>query len=186
MNYSLPESLEVGGKEYAIRWDYRAVLDICTALSAVDLDSEEKALAALIIFYPDLDAIPTEHYNEALEKCFWFINVGETEQKNKPSRKLMDWEQDFNLIVGPVSRVIGQDIRGIKNLHWWSFIAAYMEIGDCLFAQVVNIRTKQHKGKKLTKEEQSFYRENQDIIDFRTVYSDEEQKLLEVWGGKGE
>ena len=182
MNYSLPKSLEVGGREYAIRWDFRAALDICVALSANDLDGEEKALACLMILYPDFDEMPRENYAEALKQCMWFINCGE-EEREKPRRKLMDWEQDFPLIISPISRVLGEDVRGIKELHWWSFIAAYMEIGDCFFAQVVGIRVKKAKGQKLTKEEKAFARDNADIINIRTHYTEAEDALLAEWGG---
>ena len=47
MMYDLPKRLEVGGKEYDIRSDYRAVLDICTALFDPELSAQEKALVTL-------------------------------------------------------------------------------------------------------------------------------------------
>lgn len=183
MNLYLPKQLDICGTTYAIRWDFRAALDICAALSDRDLSDQERALAALMILYPEFDRMPRDHYEEALKRCFWFLNGGEPERKTKPARRLMDWEQDFNLIVGPVSRVLGADVRGMPELHWWSFLTAYMEIGDCLFAQVVSLRSKRAKGQKLTKEERVWYRENKDIVDLRTHYTDEETALLALWGG---
>jgi hypothetical protein len=56
--YALPTSAEVNGKTYQIESDYRAVLDILAALSDKDLTEEERAIAALEIFYPDFDDIP--------------------------------------------------------------------------------------------------------------------------------
>ena len=52
MMYDLPKSLTVCGSEYEIRSDYRAVLDICAALSDTELDDQEKAIIALDIMYP--------------------------------------------------------------------------------------------------------------------------------------
>ena len=66
---SLPTTLEVGGKEYAIRTDYRVALDIFLALTDIELDDTEKALEALEILY--IDEIPVEHMQEALDKCGW-------------------------------------------------------------------------------------------------------------------
>lgn len=183
MNYTLPKRLDIHGAEYAIRWDFRAALDICAALSDPELDDRERALAALMIFYPDFDAMPAEHVQEALRQCFWFLNGGEEERSAKPQRKLMDWEQDFGLIVGPVNRVLGADVRGMEQLHWWTFLAAYMEIGDCMFAQVVAIRKKRAEGRKLSKEDRAFLRENRDLVELRTHYTAEEEAVFALMAG---
>lgn len=182
MMYELPTSLMVCGVPYEIRSDYRAVLDICTALSDVDLNDEEKALVALTILYPGFEEMPVEHYKEAIEQCFWFINCGSEEDPTRKAPKLMDWEQDFQYIVAPVNRVIGTEIRAMEYLHWWSFISAYYEIGDCTFAMVVRIRSKQAKGKPLDKQEAEWYRQNRHMVDFKQKYSEQEKELFKAWG----
>ncbi len=179
MNYNLPTSVELDGKEYAIRTDYRAILDIFEAMSDPELTEEDKAIVALNIFYCDMP--PYNVWDKALKEFVLFINMGEEEtQKAKP--KLMDWSQDFNYIVAPVSRVIGKDVRSIKNLHWWTFLTAFYEIGECTFSQIVSIRDKKQKGKQLEKWEKEWYREHRDIVDFKTTYSEAEQDLLKQWG----
>ena len=47
--YSLPTSIDVGGREYAIRTDYRAILDILAAENDPDLTAAEKAEVLLEI-----------------------------------------------------------------------------------------------------------------------------------------
>ena len=37
MEYTLPKTVFVGGREYSIRSDYRAILDICEALTDPEL-----------------------------------------------------------------------------------------------------------------------------------------------------
>ena len=64
MLFELPTKLNIGGTDYAIRSDYRAVLEICTALSDGELSDEEKAIVALVIFYPDLEQMPPESLQE--------------------------------------------------------------------------------------------------------------------------
>lgn len=182
MMYSLPTSLEVCGVNYEIRSDYRAVLDICTALSDVDLSDQDKAIVALAILYPGFEEMPPEHYQEAIKKCFWFINGGADDEPIRKAPKLMDWEQDFQYIVAPVNRVLGTEIRAVEYLHWWSFISAYYEIGDCTFAQIVRIREKKAKGKALDKQDQEWYRQNRHMVDFKQTYSDSEKAVLSVWG----
>lgn len=177
----LPTSLEVGGAEYEIRSDYRAVLDICAALSDPELEDRDRALVLLDIFYPSFPEMPPGAYDEAVKRCFWFINGGEENQKNF-APKLVDWGQDFKYIVAPVNRVMGTEVRTVDYLHWWTFLAAYYEIGDCLFAQIVRIREKKAKGKKLDKSEQEWYRQNRELVDLKTTYTEAENELLKKWG----
>ena len=110
----------------------------------------------------------------------WFLNGGD-EEKGSKGPQLVSWEQDFNLIASPISKVIGQDIRGMDYLHWWSFLSAYMAIGDCMFAQVVAIRDKKARGKSLDKAEREFYRRNRDLIDIKKRLTDAEVKILGEW-----
>ena len=139
-----------------------------------------KALAALDIFYPDFLTIPGEQLREAAEKMLWFINCGD-EGGNRKRPKLMDWEQDFQYIAAPINRVVGQEIRAMPYLHWWTFISAYYEIGDCFFAQIVRIRSLRAKGKRLEKADQEFYRENKRLVDIKEKYSEAENTLLQEW-----
>lgn len=182
MIYSLPKSVEIDGAEYAIRWDYRPILDICAALSDPDLSDEERAFTALDIFYPSFNEMPQEHYQEAIERCFWFINCGEQSPARK-SPRLIDWEQDFPLMVNPINRVLGREIREDTPLHWFSFLAAYAEVGDCTFAQVVRIRDKKARGKTLDKSEREWYRQNRHLVDFKVTYTSVEEELMKEWGG---
>lgn len=182
MTYDLPASLEVCGTEYNIRSDFRAVLDIFAALMDCELDNQEKAFVALKIFYPDFDQMPSEHFEEALKRCFWFINCGDENTQNRKVPKLMDWEQDFQYIVAPINRILGKDIRGMKYLHWWSFISAYYEIGDCLFAQIIRIRDQKARGKTLDKADREWYQKNRQLVDFKATYTEAEQDIFKQWG----
>lgn len=178
--YDLPTSAEIGGVDYAIRSDYRAILDILSVMGDAKTQDEERTLVVLSIFYEDFDKLPPSLFKEALDYLLWFINCGEEPSKAKRP-KLMDWNQDFPLVVAPINRVMGREIRAPEHLHWWSFLAAYREIGDCLFAQVVSIRKKRAKGEKLDKSDERFYRENRQIIDFKHTETEWETELLEEW-----
>lgn len=185
MIYDLPTSVEVGGAIREINSDYRAALDMCVALSDPELTNEEKAYILLFIFYPNLEEIEPSHYQEAVDKCVWFLDGGKNEEKSRSPHKIMDWAQDFSLIVNPINRVIGREIREPTPLHWWTFLSAYYEIGDCLFSQVVQIRDKKAKGKPLEKHEREWYRNNRDIVDLKTTYTQAEKDLLAQFSEKG-
>ena len=177
MKYGLPKSVEIQGTDYDIRSDYRDILTICAALSDVELNDQEKAYVVLAVFYPDFEEMPSQHWQEALEKCFAFVNCGQ-EETQISAQKLVDWEQDFQYIVAPINRVMGQEIRSVEYLHWWTFISAYYEIGDCLFSQIVRIRNLLAKGKTLDKADREWLRINRHLVDFKTKYTDVENEIL--------
>ena len=177
--WGLPTSVEVGGETFEIRTDYRVVLDAITVLNDAEIGNAERASMLLDIIYPESESIPLPCLKEAVERALWFIRGGSDERGKK--QKLMDWSQDFQLIAAPVNRVLGYEVRSCDYLHWWSFLAAYYEIGDCLFAQVVSIRKKLKGGKKLDKQDRQFYRENRQLVDMRTPISEEEAALFEQW-----
>lgn len=184
MTYGLPTSLEVCGTAYNIRSDFREILDIIGVLNDPDLNDGERAFLALLAFYPDFDTMPSEHHQEALRWCFWFINGGNDQDPDEPQQPvLMDWEKDYPYIVAPINRVIGHEVREDKHLHWWTFLSAYMEIGECTFAQIVHIRDLQRKGKPLDKADKEWYLKNHKLVDMKTKYSAEETELLKKWGG---
>lgn len=178
----LPTRMEVGGVDYEIRSDYRAILDICAALSDPELDGQERAVVALTIFYPGLSEMPPEHYQEARDRCLCFIRGGMEEDPRARFIKLVDWEQDFSNIVAPINRILGQEVRAVKYMHWWTFLAAFYEIGDCTFAQIVRVRDRLARGKPLDKLDREWYRNNQHLVDFKRKYTSVEDDLAKSWG----
>ena len=190
MNYSLPKTVMNGGEELAIRYDFRVILDILEVLNDAEFTAEEKAVAILDMFYVDPGQIT--NLREAIESCFDFIDAGQPQRKKKTA-KLVDWQQDFPYIIAPINRVLGVETREIPydlehntgGLHWWTFTGAYMEIGgECLFSQIVNIRDKRARNKKLEKHESEWYRRNADIVNLKTHYTESEESFFKEWGGK--
>lgn len=188
--WEFPTSLNVGGVDYEIRTDYRAVLDLLTALNDPELTDEDEQMTAymqsqviLQIMFPQFDDIPTENWQEALNKASEFIDMGIVDDRKKP--KTMDWEQDAPILIPAINKVLNCEIRAQKYMHWWTFLGAYMEIGESLFSSIVNIRQKKAKGKKLEKWELDFYKENKSLIDFRqnNQRSDEERERLREYFG---
>jgi hypothetical protein len=193
MFYELPTSVEVGGAERPIRSDFRAALDCIQIVSDPELVDDDRTLLLLECFYDSWDEqigdeviehgwmdIDPRDYQEAVDRALWFIGGGkEAARARRP--KLMDWEQDFPIIAAPVNRVLGFECREVPYLHWWTFLAAYNEIGDCLFANVVSIRKKKAQGKKLDKADQAFARENSDLVNFRVKATAAEEAVFEEW-----
>lgn len=181
---SLPDSVTINGTEYQFNSDYRVILKLFKALNIdeKELLPIEKYQVCLKLFYKG--EIKLKDYNEAIECMFLFINAGDMEEETTKQPQLVDWEKDIQKIVSPISKSMGTDIRGLKELHWWSFLSEYMEIGECRFATIVSIRNKRAKHKKLEKWEEDFYKENRKEIDIVTredkVVNDHMKELMEL------
>lgn len=175
----LPTSLEVGGRSYDIRSDFRVVLNIFQAFNDPELTDTEKSIVCLCCLYKDLKNIPGEHMQEASEKATWFLNGGDTPMSSAGNAKIFDWEQDEKMLFSAVNKVAGYETRSVRYLHWWTFLGLFGEIGEGLFSQVMSIRRKKAKGKKLAKWEQEFAREHKDLITLHDKISDEEKQADE-------
>lgn len=193
--WELPTSLEVGGKEYAIRTDYRVILDILAAMNdpeifepgmTEDEKKIEQTMTMLQILYIDFDSIPPKYYQEAAEKAVDFIDCG-INGDDKPKPRTMDWEQDAPIIAPEVSKVAGRDIR-VGETHWWEFFGYYLGIGEGVFNTIVSIREKRRKGKKLEKWEKEFYQNNKSLIDLKSKKiersEEEKEELRRLFGLK--
>ena len=175
MGYLLPKSLMVNGTEYAIRYQYTAILDIFKALNDPELEDNEKAYCMLYILYEDFDEMPPDDYQEAFSVAKEFIDNGVEESKRK-NVKMVDFEQDARIMFPAINRVAGKEVRLEEDVHWWTFLGWFMEIGDCTYSQVLNIRSKKANGKKLEKWEQEFYSENKKMVDIQVRLSEEEKE----------
>lgn len=167
----LPITIKIDGADYKIRTDYRDILRIFEAFMDNNLTDQEKWIVAVTIFY---GKIPS-NLEDAIRQFSWFINRGEEEKKeNRTSKPLYDWEQDEQIIFQAVNKVAGKEVRELEYMHWWTFLGLFSEIGESLFASVVNIRNKKNKGKTLEKHEKEFYQANRSVIDIKKRYSNEQ------------
>lgn len=180
MMWDLPIAVEINGKNHPIRnkCDYRVVLDVICALNDNELTDEEKVKCALFIFYEDISQI--DDFDTAIKEMFRIINGGEEQEENQEQKpQLMDWEHDFPVLVAPINRVLGFEIRSVVYLHWMSLLSAYMEIGECTFSTIVSIRSKRAKGKKLDTWEQEYIREHRKMVELPRRLTAEEQEFLD-------
>ncbi len=179
--WNLPTSVDINGKKIKItnKCDYRMVLDVICALNEPDFSEEQKLKTALYVFYEDLSEC--DDIEKAIKEMYKIIAYGEEDDgNNKNHSRLMDWEHDFMQIAPPVSRILGYDIRAPKKYtHWYTFVGGYMEIGECTFQNMVSIRSKKIKGKRLEPWEQEFYKENKKMVDLPQNLTKEEQELLD-------
>ena len=168
--WSLPAEASFGGKSYPIRPDFRDILEIFRQLNDASQPEFVRWKIALALFYED--PIPPEHTQEALTFLADFLSYGSHSPSGAP--KLLDWEQDAQVILADVNKVAGTEIRALPFLHWWTFLSWFHAIGEGQLSTVVAIRSKLAKGKKLESWEREFYGENRNLVDFQKRYSQQE------------
>lgn len=181
MEYGLPKKVNIKGVDFEIRYDFRVILEILEALNDEELEGAEKMECVLKMFYVDWEHI--EDISEAIEACYRFIDGGK-EPTGRKSPRLVDWERDFDYIIAPVNRVLGYEAREAASVHWWTFLSAYMEMGgESLMCQIISLRDKLSKGKKLEKHEREWLRNNRQLVQLPQKYSAADEEMLRKMTG---
>ena len=153
-----PESVLIGETEYPIRADFRTALRMIMAFESSDLTSQEKQIVTLENFYPTLP----DDIAGAVERLGWFLNGGE-EKEEVDSSRVYSFEHDANYIFSAFRQTHGIDLA-TAQLHWWTFLALFMDLGqDTFFCQLVGLR-KRYKAGKVSKEERQMIRDMGDIF----------------------
>ncbi len=173
----LPLSLNVGGKDYPIRTDYRDCLLILDAFNDPDLSWQEQYMVMLQILYKEVPG--EEHIKEAIDKALWFLNLGE-ESSQVSSKPVFSWEQDEQMIFAEVNKIAGREIRLDEYMHFWTFMGFFQCIGEGLFSTVISIRQKLNSHKKLDKTEKEFYKKNKQLVDLKKRVSTAEQQSIDL------
>ena len=193
--YTLPNSIIIGDTEYAIRnnGDYRTILDCFSALEDIELPQQYRIYSALIIFYGGINSVDDvenklgENVEEAVNKMFDFFNCGQENVGMQVNYKLIDWEQDSQIISAAINNVARREIRSEPYLHWWTFMGYYCSIGESILSTVVNIRNKIVKNINLEKHEKEFKRNNPQYFNWRAedIQKQEDDKLaFSMWNAE--
>lgn len=176
---NLPKRVEIHGVKYCVRTDFRDILKIIEAFQDAELDDAEKVYICLFIFYEGFERLPESDYKEAFEKAIDFIDMGNSDSNKANSSRVVDWEQDENIMFPAINKVAGCETRSAEYIHWWTFMGYYMEISEGIFSSVLNLRLKKSKGKPLDKWEREFWNENKDICVLKKKLTAEEKAEID-------
>ena len=188
--YEIPISIQSSGKEYKIRnrGDYRTILDCFQALDDAELKSTERLMASLLIFYEDFNSIDDLYKVDDIQdlaiKMYDFFNCGQKSGGCESRYRLVDWENDSQLICSAINKVAGYEVRSVDYLHWWTFMGYYTAIGESPISNIISIREKIMKGKKLEKYESEYRRSNPQFFNWnsKTVTDMEaEEYVNQLW-----
>ena len=207
--YEIPTCIKLGEQSYSIRdkGDYRMVLDCFGALNDYTLSVDERVYSCLIMFYeyftddiPDyiededvrfqlcmrkISGLDKNVLEQLVKQMYIFFNGGNDSFEDAPKTpRLIDWENDEQLICSAVNKVAGEEIRALPYLHWWTFLGYYMAVGESPLSHIVGIRHKIATNQKLEKYERKFQHENPQYfkMDFRSDEDKEYDELIkELW-----
>ena len=115
--WCLPMQAELDGAAYAIRTDYRDILELLRWLGGTadpQLDQSGRWYVAMRLFYPTFAEMPQACWPQATDFLAQFLAAGRREQA-RPGPPLMDWQQDAPLIAAGISRAAGQDVRTLPH-----------------------------------------------------------------------
>lgn len=158
----LPEAVEIDGHEYRINTDFHACLRTILAFEDVELTMQEKSFILIENLYLEIP----DNFEQAVELGLKFLNGGEkpADEEEEPDTRLYSFEHDGNFIYSAFQQTHGIDLEKV-NLHWWKFLALFMDLGsETAFCSLVGFR-KRVKSGTASKEELRLYRENRDLFD---------------------
>ena len=170
--WSLPTCAQIAGKTYRLHCDFRDILELMTYLQDASLPEAFRWHIALALFYEP--EVPPEDFTEAAEYLSEFLCGGEAPSR-KPGPKLLDWQQDAQLILSDVNKAAGRELRSEPFVHWWTFLSWFHAIGQGQLSAVVSIRDKLARGKALEGWEKDFYRQNRHRIDLKQHLTPQEE-----------
>ena len=177
----LPSSLSLQGQEYAINADWRPCVNIMRMFERTDLTDTEKILCMVGILYKE--EIPDSLVTEAAEQAVWFLNLGEATDGKKSTLslgRLFSWEQDLKFIISAVDKSAGFSIRSREFYHFWEFVSAFFETGECVFNTIVHQRKLKKTGKQ-SKADKEWWAENRDIAELKVELTSDEQEILDAF-----
>lgn len=134
---TLPDTIIVDGREYAIYTDFRDWIRFCEMLLDTELKEEEKVYIALTMYkeeqpsniqlalkgLTDFYLMAEEVVNDTEEQL-----EEHTEEYEVTPKPIYDWTVDSAYIIGAFQKTYGIDLMNIEYMHWWRFKALFTSI----------------------------------------------------------
>lgn len=127
---SLPETVEVDGREFFIDTDFRTCIIFEKVLTEKKNDAD-MVQDILALFYPE--EIPPNH-EKAIGEIVQLYRCGDDAKKTSQKKNgeislkpklIYDYEYDAPYIYAAFLSQYGIDLNAIEYLHWWKFQAMF-------------------------------------------------------------
>lgn len=133
-----PNAIQIYDKIFDIETNARLWLNISIQLSKVN--NAYQVIDILFSAIKNKKDINEEYNNKLIEKLYWFLNCGKTNNEIKSesekatrgsNEKLYSFEKDDTLIFSAFYRTYKIDIEAeLDTLHWWKFMAMFNDLDE--------------------------------------------------------
>lgn len=176
----LPSSVEIDGKDYIIRADFRTSILFGLLMQDSELDDEEKYDAALGLYYP----VYPHDEEQAIEAICWFYRCGREPHDvytngTESAKHVYSMEYDSLYIYAAFMQQYHIDLT-TADLHWWQFKGLFDTLSDQTeFVKIMGYRSVEISS-KMTAEQQKFYRTMKRRYALPDEMSQSEQQKLDA------
>jgi hypothetical protein len=148
---ALPGAVTIDNTEYQVRSHFRDCLRIMMAFEDNELSAHEKQIILLQALY----SVLPDDIEAAIKAANWFLNGGRDSDEEFDGLRLFSFSRDANLIYAAFRQTHGIDLS-TAQLHWWEFLALFMDLGsETTFCQLVALRKRVKTGKASKEEKQT-------------------------------
>lgn len=131
----LPKSVEIGGREYPVKTDFRAWIEFEIKFQKAS-DSVKKIDLIINMFKIRPVIKNADEFNCLIEEMIKFYNCGEKMKNEKESKDnssgplIYSFEKDHFHIYTDFIRFYSLDLNEVEYLHWWKFRQMFIELPE--------------------------------------------------------
>lgn len=170
---------------YPIDSDFQTGIMISQCLEDLELNESEKFITAYELLFPDENNRPP--LDEAESAINWYMNefnhdnIENSGHKEKKGPVIMDYDIDQWRIYSAFLKQYGIDLNS-ADMHWFVFIGLLLNLEECNFTRVMDIRNKKITP-KMSKEEKKHIAAAKKVYsimrEHEEVFSEKEQKAID-------
>lgn len=136
----LPAEVEVSGRVYPIRADFRTSLQFEQIVTDPEISDEEKIERLLVLYYPE---IPQDIAGAAQAALKFYVGPqrsGKERRPSNPKQQVYSSQHDAEYIFAAFWEAYQINLSEIE-LHWWTFRALFAALpADTMFVKIVGWR----------------------------------------------
>ncbi len=153
----LPDSLNIGGRDYKINTDFRIGIRFEQLMMDDSISPEDKMLCAKRLYFGKT-LPPAVLDEETTDKLIWFYCCEKKEKKEAEStqERVYDFDYDSKWIFAAFNEQYNFDLTHEK-MHWWTFRALFDALSeDTEFVKIMGYRAVKISG-KMSAAQKRFY-----------------------------
>lgn len=173
----LPMSIEVDGKCYPIKTDFRDWISFEKVMKK-QVDFEEKIPLIIVQVAYLLDGNIPEDISQTITELLNFYSGGEKPNKTITSStsqgNVFDYDYDSGYLYSAFLSQYNIDLQEIEYLHWHKFRALFKALTECKLTEIIGYRAMKIDS-KMTRSQKDFYNEMKRVYAIPT-----DENLLEI------